>query len=85
MVSLSADVAALYCIATDGEYRRRGVATALTLEALRVAREAGLDVATLQASAAGRPVYEHIGFTTVSHYRLFQFDPAFELPPTTQT
>jgi GNAT superfamily N-acetyltransferase len=73
VVSLSGEVAALYCIATDAEYRRRGVATAVTLEALRIAREAGHDVATLQASSMGRPVYEQIGFTTVSHYRLFQF------------
>ncbi|MFB9831280.1 GNAT family N-acetyltransferase [Actinoallomurus acaciae] len=78
VVSLGADVAALYCIATDEAYRRRGVATALTLESLRVAREAGHDVATLQASSMGRPVYERIGFTTVSHYRLFGFDPADE-------
>jgi GNAT superfamily N-acetyltransferase len=78
VVSLGADVAALYCIATDGRYRRRGVATALTLEALRIAQAADLDVATLQATPAGRPVYEQIGFKTVSHYRLFQFDPAEE-------
>ncbi|ETK33847.1 GNAT family N-acetyltransferase [Microbispora sp. ATCC PTA-5024] len=78
VVSLSGDVAALYCIATDENHRRRGVATALTLESLRIARSAGLDVATLQASSEGRPVYEQIGFRTVSHYRLFQFDPAEE-------
>jgi GNAT superfamily N-acetyltransferase len=76
VVSLGAEVAALYCIATDGDYRRRGIATALTLEALWFAREAGLEVATLQASALGQPVYERIGFTTVSHYRLFALDPA---------
>jgi ribosomal protein S18 acetylase RimI-like enzyme len=73
VVSLSADVAALYCIATDADYRRRGVGAALTLEALRIAQEAGHEVATLQASAMGTPVYERIGFTTVSHYRLFHF------------
>jgi GNAT superfamily N-acetyltransferase len=72
VVSLDAEVAALYCIATDEEYQRRGIATALTLEALRVAREAGHDVATLQASPSGRPVYERIGFTTISQYRLFR-------------
>jgi GNAT superfamily N-acetyltransferase len=78
LVSLSSDVAALYCIATDEEYRRRGIASALTLEALRVSRDAGHSVATLQASAMGQPVYERIGFTTVTHYRLFGFDPAEE-------
>ncbi|MDN3357265.1 GNAT family N-acetyltransferase [Actinomadura sp. DC4] len=78
VVSLSGDVAALYCIATDADHRKRGVATALTLEAMRIAREAGHEVATLQASSMGRPVYERIGFTTVSHYRLFEFGPAEE-------
>ncbi|MCO6005347.1 GNAT family N-acetyltransferase [Actinoallomurus purpureus] len=78
-VMACADDPALYCIATDGRYRRRGVATALTLEALRISREAGHAVATLQASSMGRPVYERMGFTTVSYYRLFQFDPAEEI------
>jgi ribosomal protein S18 acetylase RimI-like enzyme len=73
VVSLGGDVAALYCIATAEGFRGRGIATAVTVEALKVARDAGLTVATLQSSAAGRPVYERIGFQTVSHYRLFAF------------
>lgn len=45
--------------------------TALTLDALRIAREAGRRVVTLQASSQGEPVYRRIGFETVSRYRLF--------------
>ena len=74
-VSLGDDTAGLYCIATDARYRRRGLATALTHEALRVAREAGHAVATLQASAEGVPVYEAMGFETVAGYDLFAFPP----------
>ncbi|GAB3934211.1 hypothetical protein GCM10027614_06820 [Micromonospora vulcania] len=77
-VSLNSDVAGVFCVATDSGHRRRGIGTALTVAALRLARMAGHRVATLQASGAGRPVYERIGFETVSHYRLFRFPSATE-------
>jgi len=72
-LSLGAEVAALYCIATDPACRRQGVASALTLDALRIARQAGRRIATLQASSDGEPVYRRLGFETVGHYRLFGF------------
>jgi ribosomal protein S18 acetylase RimI-like enzyme len=72
-LSLGTEVAALYCIATDPGFRRRGIATALTREALRITRESGRRVATLQASSEGEPVYQRIGFETVARYRLFRF------------
>ncbi|GIG02900.1 acetyltransferase [Catellatospora citrea] len=70
-LSLGTDVAGIFCVATAPEYRRRGIATALTLEALRIARQSGRTVATLQASSDGEPVYRRLGFETVSRYRLF--------------
>ena len=72
-LSLGAEVAALYAIATAPDFRRRGIATALTLDALRIARTAGRRIATLQASKAGEPVYRRIGFQTVAQYLLFSF------------
>ena len=72
-LSLGTEVGALYCIATDANYRGRGIATALTRESLRLARESGRRIVTLQASSLGEPVYKRIGFETVGHYRLFQF------------
>ncbi|GAA2216020.1 GNAT family N-acetyltransferase [Nonomuraea monospora] len=72
-LSLGTDVAALYCIAAHPDHRRRGIATALTLDALRIARNSGRRIATLQSSSEGEPVYRRIGFETVSHYRLFAF------------
>jgi GNAT superfamily N-acetyltransferase len=71
-VSLGRDVGALYCIATDPAYRRRGIATALTRDALRIIGESGRRIATLQASSEGEPVYRQIGFETVARYRLFK-------------
>ena len=72
-LSLANDVGALYCIATDPHYRRRGIATALTRRALSITRDSGRRVATLQASSEGEPVYQNIGFKTVDRYRLFHF------------
>jgi len=72
-LSLGTEVAALYCVATDPEFRRRGIATALTLDALHIAQQAGRRIATLQASSDGEPVYRRLGFETVGHYRLFGF------------
>ncbi|GIG02921.1 GNAT family N-acetyltransferase [Catellatospora citrea] len=69
---LGAEVGGLFCVATDRAYRGRGIATALTLDALRIVRESGRRVATLQASSDGEPVYRRIGFETVSHYRMFR-------------
>lgn len=71
-LSLGTDVGALYCIATHTDYRRRGIATALTREALRLTRDSGRRIATLQASSEGELVYRQIGFETVSRYRLYQ-------------
>ncbi|GFJ93677.1 GNAT family N-acetyltransferase [Phytohabitans rumicis] len=72
-LSLGTDVAALYCIATDPGFRRRGIATALTLDALRIARLTGRRIATLQSSSEGALVYRRIGFETVGRYQRFAF------------
>jgi ribosomal protein S18 acetylase RimI-like enzyme len=72
-LSLGTEVAALYCIATVASHRGAGIATALTLEALRLARESGRTIVTLQSSGSGQPVYERIGFETVTRYAFFQF------------
>lgn len=71
-LSLATEVAGVYVVATEEAHRGRGIATALTLEALRLAREAGHRIATLQASGLGEPIYRRIGFETVGRYRLFE-------------
>jgi ribosomal protein S18 acetylase RimI-like enzyme len=46
----------------EPEYRRQGLARSLVREALEEARRRKLRVVSLQASDAGRPVYEAMGF-----------------------
>ena len=73
---LTSPVAGVYNVTTAPAYRRRGVGSALVAAALAHAREQGLEVATLQARAAGLGVYERLGFTTVGEYRQFTFGNA---------
>lgn len=47
----------------EPEYRRRGLAQALTNECIDEARRRGIRVVALHASAKGQPVYEKLGFT----------------------
>lgn len=46
----------------DPEHRRRGLARAIASAALDACRERGVRVVALHASAAGRPLYESLGF-----------------------
>jgi ribosomal protein S18 acetylase RimI-like enzyme len=49
-------------VATRTEAQRRGLAGELLRLALREARERGLGTTTLEATAAGAPVYERVGY-----------------------
>jgi len=49
-------------VATPPEQRGRGIASWLLARALAEARERGLATASLQATRAGAPLYEHLGF-----------------------
>lgn len=55
----------IHYVATDGEHRRRGLATRLLTEVLSRAPGAGFRTATLQASPDGLPVYRRMGFRQV--------------------
>jgi GNAT superfamily N-acetyltransferase len=60
----------IYNVATREAWRRRGFGAAITRHALREAAAVGAEVAILQSSAAGRSVYESLGFREVSRYRI---------------
>jgi GNAT superfamily N-acetyltransferase len=55
-------IAGVYDVSTVAEARRRGIGTAMTLATLRAARDLGYQLAFLQPSSMGRPLYERIGF-----------------------
>jgi len=58
----------VYSIATIAPARRRGYGAAMTARVVADGMAAGCDVAGLQASETGRPVYEKLGFRTAVSY-----------------
>jgi GNAT superfamily N-acetyltransferase len=52
------------------QWRRRGIATALTLHAVAWARAKGCDVVRLRTSDMGRPVYASVGFVPSNEMEL---------------
>jgi GNAT superfamily N-acetyltransferase len=64
----------VYSIATIPSARRRGFGAAMTARVVADGRAAGCDVAALQASEMGRPIYERLGFRTVVSYAAY-IDP----------
>ncbi len=61
----------VYSIATIESARRRGFGAAMTARVVADGVAAGCDVAALQASEMGRPIYERLGFRTVVRYTAY--------------
>lgn len=59
-------------VATLPEHRGKGLAGWIVAELLRSARDRGLTTGTLQASRAGAPVYERIGFIDAGFIELWE-------------
>ncbi len=64
-------VAGIYYVGTPEAHRARGYADALTRHAIIQGAGLGCDIATLQASPAGYPVYRRMGFEDVGYYRTY--------------
>lgn len=61
----------VYSIGTIESARRRGYGAAMTARVVADGVVAGCDVAALQASEMGRPIYERLGFRTVVRYAAY--------------
>lgn len=59
-------------VATPPEHRGRGVASWLLCRALAEARERGLRTASLQATKAGAPIYERLGFRDLGYIEMWE-------------
>jgi GNAT superfamily N-acetyltransferase len=75
---LHAGIVGVFGVATIPEARRRGIGAAVTLAALRYARDLGFHVAMLTPSEMSVALYRRIGFTdccTVRHYAWLPASP----------
>ena len=75
MTLVSHGVAGIYWVGTAQGSRDHGLASAITAAAVNAGFDLGAEIASLQASAMGRPVYERIGFERIFDYRLLLCRP----------
>lgn len=61
----------VYAIATIPAARQNGYGAAMTARVVTDGLKAGCDVAVLQASEPGRPIYERLGFRVAVRYRAY--------------
>ena len=80
VVTLNGPVAWIGTIFVDPAWRRRGVGVELTHATIDAADAAGCRTLVLVATAAGRPLYERLGFEVQTWYRILE---APGLPSTT--
>ena len=67
----SGRVIGVYSISTVPAARRRGYGEAMTARVIADGIAAGCDVAALQASETGRPIYERLGFRVEVRYNAY--------------
>ena len=67
---------AIFSVATIPEHRRHGYGAAITAHAARVGFEDGADMAWLQTSEMGEPVYRGLGFRHVAMHVMLRRPPA---------
>jgi ribosomal protein S18 acetylase RimI-like enzyme len=74
-------IAGITGVATVPAYRRRGLGTALTWEALREGAARGCTCATLGAQGASYHLYRKMGFIHVTNHRAYQAPEPAGFPP----
>lgn len=74
-VFMDGDTAGIYFVMTAPEARRQGIGAAVTLAALRGARELGYRVGVLGSSEPGHPVYQRLGFADYCRMDIYEWHP----------
>jgi len=67
----AAGAAGIYGVATKPEARGQGLASTLTLEALRAARQTGYHLGVLHSTPMAQKLYAMLGFHPVAPFRIF--------------
>jgi ribosomal protein S18 acetylase RimI-like enzyme len=62
----------IYLVATDPRAQGHGLCSELMRLALREAREAGCETTSLEATRAGRPVYERLGYRVLGRLEMWE-------------
>lgn len=75
MTIVSGGVAGIYWVGTLEAARGRGLGRAVTAAATNAGFALGAELASLQASPLGRPIYEAMGYETIFDYRLLMASP----------
>jgi GNAT superfamily N-acetyltransferase len=71
MTIVSHGVAGIYWVGSLEQARGKGLGRAVTAAATNAGLKLGGEIASLQASPMGKPIYEAMGYETVFDYRLF--------------
>ncbi|HSR95162.1 MAG TPA: GNAT family N-acetyltransferase, partial [Solirubrobacterales bacterium] len=78
MTLVSHGVAGIYWVGCTEEARGRGLGRTVTATAVNAGFDIGAEIASLQASPMGEPIYRRMGFETIFDYRLFMWPPPKE-------
>ncbi|HVJ55495.1 MAG TPA: GNAT family N-acetyltransferase [Aliidongia sp.] len=70
------DTALISAMVTLPAHQRKGVGRALLSRAIELYRTRGVQRFFLSATPAGFPMYERLGFKTISHHEHWSFEPA---------
>lgn len=70
MTMVSHGVAGIYWVGSLEQARGKGIGRAVTTVATNAGFELGADVASLQASPMGKPIYEAMGYETAFEYQM---------------